>query len=176
MNDRTSPDDAGVTLVELIVYIAVSALVAGLMATMFAIGITSQSATKERDTLTGKAQTVSDLLTYSMRNATAFRVDGTVLRARVATGTTSFECRAWDVTGGQIRYTASAASIAIPSTSSWSVLATGATGTLASGAPFAVTGKRLSFGITISAGGTAVPLSGGVAAQATSEGAGSSCW
>lgn len=170
-------DDAGITLVELIVYIAVSALLAGLMATMLAVGLNSQASTKGRDTATGKAQVVNDLLTASIRNATAFRVDGTVLRARVGTGTSTFECRAWDVTGGQVRYTHSSSAItSIANTSSWRVLATGATGTLTAGAPFAASGQRLSFGLSISAGDTAVPLSGGVVAQAASEGSASTCW
>jgi hypothetical protein len=173
---RPASDDEGVTLVELIIYIALSALIAGLMATMFAVGLNSQSTTKEADTATGKAQTVSDLLTFSIRNATAFRVDGTVLRARVGTSGTSYECRAWDVTGGQVRYTRSSSAITSTNSTSWSVLATGASGTLTSGAPFAASGQRLTFGISISAGGTAVPLSGGAVAQAASEGSGSTCW
>jgi type II secretory pathway pseudopilin PulG len=187
MTTPTTDDrDRGVTLVELIVYIAVGALFASLLASLFVSGLKSQAQTRDRDIATGKAQVVTDMLQKSVRNAQALQVDGSVLRARVATGASGWECRAWALTpAGTVVYTTSASAIAPSPTSSWTTLigpddgqqgaAVNVAGTLASDRPFALNGTRLDYGFTVSVGTATVPVTGSIVAQARPDGAGSQC-
>lgn len=177
--NRTSRvDDAGVTLVELIVYVAVAALFLGLMASLFATGLKTESTTRERDTATGKAQVVSDSIATSIRNASAFQIDGKLLRARVATGASGWECRAWVLTaGGDLAYKTSTTAIPSGNYTGWTALATGVTGTKTAGSPFASSGNRLDLGYTVTKGSATVPITSGVTAQAVSTGGTpTTCW
>ena len=100
MSGRPSDDDAGVTLVELIIYMVVGLLLLSLMAGLFANGLSSQAQTTDRDTATGKATVVTDSLQTSIRNATAVNPSsgtGKTIVALVATGTSGWECRAWKI-------------------------------------------------------------------------------
>lgn len=111
MNEPTVPsdthraaraDDAGLTLVELLISVFVGAVLLGLVATIFASTLQANAGTRDRDLATGRVQAISTSLTTSLRNAQAVTVQatvggGTVLRALVATGTTGWECRAWAV-------------------------------------------------------------------------------
>lgn len=171
-------DDAGVTLVELIVYIVVASLFLGLMASLFATGLKTESGTRDRDTATGKAQVVSDSIATSIRNASAFQIDGKLLRARVATGASGWECRAWALTAaGDLVYTTSTTAIPAGAYTGWTTLASGVTGTKTAGSPFASSGARLDLGMTVTRGTAVVPLTSGVTAQAVSTGGTpSSCW
>jgi Tfp pilus assembly protein PilV len=94
--------EAGLTLVELLITVFVSAVLLGLVATIFVTTLQANAATRDRDLATGRAQAISTSLTTSVRNASAVSVTataggGTVVRARVATGSASWECRAWAV-------------------------------------------------------------------------------
>lgn len=170
-------DDEGVTLVELVVYIVVAAILLGLVASLFATGMRSQAETRNRDTATTTAQVAADSLHASVRNAAAFRVDGSFLRARVAIGQSGWECRAWGLTAAkQLVYRVSPTSIAIDSTAGWTVLASGVTGQKSGGSPFSGSGDRLDIAFTVTVGSAAVPIADGVARQAASEGSATSCW
>lgn len=173
---RAEPDDAGITLVELIVYAAVAALFLGLLASLVVTGLKAEAATRERDTATGSAQVVSDSIQTSIRNSTEFRVDGSLLRARVATGATTGECRAWAISSGALVYLASAAAIPVGGYTGWATLASGVSGTLAGGVPFSKSGQTLTLGISVTTGDSTVPITGGVSAQAKSEGTVTPCW
>lgn len=172
-----SSDDAGITLIEILVYSVISAVVVGLIASLFATSLDSQADTRNRDTATGRAHVVSESIQSSIRNATGFTITGPVLRARVATGASSFECRAWALTAsGEIVYRASSATIATGSYAGWTRLASGVTGTLSGGMPFAGVGAELQLGLAVVVGDARVPLTGAVSAQAKSETAGVACW
>lgn len=174
-------DDAGVTLVELVVYLVVAALVLTAIATLFANAWTSQTQTTNRDAATGAAAAVSASLNQSIRNADDFKVesDGKTVRAIVATGDAGWECRAWTLDpSGSLLYRTSSVVISLGSTVGWAELATGATGTLVNGAAFAAGGtasKQLHIGLTVTKSGQTVPTSGGVTAQAQIPGGGP-CW
>lgn len=173
-----SPDDAGVSLVELIVYAFVGAIILAVIAALFANGLRSQASTTERDTATGRAAVISNSLQGSIRNASEFRLeaDKKTVRAKVATGASGWECRAWSLTTtGELKYKTSTSAIAIGSTTGWATLATGVTGTLAGAVTFGESGRTLSYGLQISVAGQVVPVTGGVTAQATIEGTGA-CW
>ena len=124
----TDHDDDGVTLVELIVSIAVSALFLGLLALMFVNGLRAQAQTTDRDTATGQSVVVTHSLLTSLRNANAFTITsaGRAVVAEVSTADGGRECRAWVVTtGGDVRYRAAASVISTADTTSWTVLVEG---------------------------------------------------
>lgn len=180
MSGRPSDDDAGVTLVELIIYMVVGLLLLSLMAGLFANGLSSQAQTTDRDTATGKATVVTDSLQTSIRNATAVNPSsgtGKTIVALVATGTSGWECRAWSLTSsGALMYKAAASQFSTSSTTGWATLATGVTGSLTGGAMFSSTSStQLSYAFSVTVGGSAVPIAGGVIAQATI-GSGGPCW
>lgn len=121
-------DDDGVTLVELIITIAVSALFLGLLALMFVNGLRAQAQTTDRDTATGQSVVVTHSLLTSLRNANAFTITsaGRALVAEVSTPAGGRECRAWVVTtGGDVRYRAAASVISTADTTGWTVLVDG---------------------------------------------------
>ena len=171
-------DDAGMTLVELIMYILLSALFLGLLATLFATTLTAGQQTRNRDTATGTAQVVSESLQTSVRNAALVRVDGAQLRAVVATGASQWECRAWVLQSGELRYRASAAAIPVgTATTGWAVLATGVVGTKAAGSPFVLSSTdSVSIGYRVTVGEASVNITSAATAQAKSEGTIPACW
>lgn len=121
-------DDDGVTLVELIIYLAVSALFLGLLALMFVNGLRAQAQTTDRDSATGQSIVVSNSILTSLRNATAFTITSAnrALIAKVSTPGGGRECRAWVVTtGGDVRYLVSTSAISTADTSAWTVLVDG---------------------------------------------------
>ena len=124
----TDQDDDGVSLVELIITIAVSALFLGLLALMFVGGLRAQAQTTDRDTATGQSAIVTNSLLTSLRNASAFTITsaGRAVVAEVTRPDGGRECRAWAVTtGGDVRYRAAASVISTADTTTWSVLVDG---------------------------------------------------
>lgn len=94
--------DAGLTLVEVLITVFVGAVVLGLIATILATTLQATASTRDRDLATGRAQAISTSLTTSIRNSARVEIaavpgGGTVVRARVATGGSGWECRAWAV-------------------------------------------------------------------------------
>lgn len=177
---RATSDEAGLTLVELIVYIVISGLFIGLLALLFINGLTAQEQMTARDSATGRANIVSASLQSSIRNATDVEVDSGGLRidAVVITPAGAFECRAWALdAGGALRYS-SGADARDTDTGGWSALIEGARGTLAGGRAFAATGARgIDFGISVSVGDATVLATNGVTAQAVTTGGGApTCW
>lgn len=174
---RGLADDSGVTLVELILYVVIGALFVGLLAGLFATNLTSGQQTRSRDTATGSAQLVAESLQSSLRNAAAVRVDGSLLRAQVATGGSGWECRAWALESGALRYRESASAIPTGSTTGWATLATGVAGTKTGGSPFLLSGAdTVSIGYTVTAGEATVKITSAVTAQAEAEGTVPACW
>lgn len=173
------PDDDGITLVELLVYIVISGLVLGSLALMFASGLRAQTQATDRDSATGAGNVVSSSLLASIRNASEFTViGGRSLIAKVATGGTDWECRAWALSDGELRYRSGDAALSTADTSEWGVIAGGVTGILAGGTAFAAEGHRtLSIGMEIVSGETTIVFDNGVTAQAVSDGTDSTaCW
>lgn len=90
--------DDGMTLVELIVSSAIGAVFLTVLATLFITSWQADAATRDRDAATGTAHVITNSLQTSIRNASGFKIDGSLLRARVATGSAGWECRAWRLT------------------------------------------------------------------------------
>lgn len=192
LHARLHPDDAGVTLVELIVGMVVAGMFAAMLSMMFINGWTSQQKSVARDSATGQANLVRTSLSDSLRNATAVRVSGGGTRVdavvgRVGSSLTgwTWECRAWVLHDKSIRYsagpTARGADVA-----TWAALAGKTaespldvvTGTI-SGVPFALVGsKSVQVGIDVRSGKDpqTVSVSDGMTAQAVSTEAAITCW
>lgn len=94
-------DDAGLSLVELLITTFVGAMVLTLVATILTTTLQATAATRDRDLATGRVQAVSTSLSTSLRNAADVDLqsasDLTVLRARIADGASSWQCRAWAI-------------------------------------------------------------------------------
>lgn len=201
----TETDDAGITLVELIVYVAVSALLLGFLAVTFVNGIGAQAQATDRDNATGATNAVSSSILASIRNSTDFTVTGAgqTLIAKVARPGAAPVCRAWAVTtDGDVRYKESAAVFSTADVRTWSRLVDGrqgaAVGALAvrsgsnpDGTPrfarvdadgdgradaFARSGATLSFAIAVTRGETTVSATNAVASLASNTATGSPCW
>lgn len=105
MNADASPremaaDDAGLSLVELLVALFVGGMLLTLIASLFVSTMQATAATRDLDLATGRAQALSTSLQTDIRNAAEIIVEdipggGTLVRARVATGDTGWQCRAW---------------------------------------------------------------------------------
>lgn len=181
-------DEAGITLVELIVYFVISALFLGLLAGLFVNGLQAQIKATDRDNATGTGSVAIETLSGSIRNAADFAVDadGQGLVAKVAVGTNGWQCRAWAVRNGELRYRSgtSVLDTANALTDNWGSIATGVGMTLTDGAGVAdsaafVDGgdRRLLIGITVSTGDTTVTADSSITAQAVSDGTDTTkCW
>lgn len=177
-------DDAGLSLLEVIIYMLVSAVFLGLVGTIFITTIQANASSVNRDLSAGRAQVVSTSLSASVRNAADIEVQssGTIARAVVARGTSGWECRAWAFHEGNVRMTtyatlASGTSAPTPS-SSWGVLSDGVTGT------FSENGSRLTWNLTVRAhladnagdGDASASVAGSAVAGARAQGSVPRCW
>lgn len=170
-------DEAGMSLVELIIYGAITALLLSVLATLFASSLSAEAQTRDRDTATGRAQVVMSSLQSSIRNASDMRVDGNVVRAVVATGTSGWSCEAWALQGDRLLYRTSSSAIGLPDASGtgWSTLASGVSAAK-SGSAFSMSGRTLGVSLTVKTGATSVPAAGKVLAQAKQSGMAKKCW
>ena len=170
-------DDAGMTLVELIIYGAITALIMSVLATLFASSLSAEAQTRDRDTATGRSQVIMSSLQSSIRNASELRVDGAVVRAVVATGTSEWSCEAWALQGDRLLHRTSSSAIGMPGASGtgWSPLATGVSAAK-TGSAFSISGRTLSVSLSVKAGTTIVPATGKILAQAKQGGTATKCW
>lgn len=171
--------EAGMTMVELIIYSALGMLAVSVVAALFISGIRADATTRDRNTATGLAQVITESIQTSIRNADPdeFGVTGNLLRARVAVGSTDWECRAWALVGTDLWYRSSTAIIPADgnyTTGSWRNIAdlapAGAAvelrGTGPGGRPFVVNDDRLEIRLDVDVAGTVVPVTAGAIAQA----------
>lgn len=170
-------EEAGMTLVEVIMYSALTALVLSVLGSLLLVGFRTQAAVGGRDAATGAAQVVSNSVQTAVRNASSISVSGTLLKARVATGDIGWQCVAWALTADN-KLVYKAAPVAITSTdySTWAVLAVGASGRLAGGAAFSGGSTQVSYSLAFTSGSVTVPVAGVATANAYGTGSPESCW
>jgi type II secretory pathway component PulJ len=179
---RSHRHDDGLTLVELIIYISISALFLGLLAALFVNGLRAQAEATDRDSATGDANAALALMNGSIRNAVDFRVDtdGMGVVAEVAVGQSEWECRAWVVREGQLQYRSAHAALDTSNASAehWSVIASGVSATLEPGKAFRDAGGRtLLIGMEIAAGDVVTAAESASTAQALNDGSEAlQCW
>ena len=116
--------DAGMSLVELIVAMAVSALLLGVIAAIFGQGLAAQAQQASRNTATAQLDAVSAYLNESIRNSTTARVSesGSRLDLTVVNEAgTAYECRAWKISGETLWYSSGTTAPAF--TTTWAKLA-----------------------------------------------------
>ncbi|HEY3339438.1 MAG TPA: hypothetical protein VGK18_13120 [Propionicimonas sp.] len=170
-------DDAGMSLPEVIVYAAVSALLLSVLAGVFYVGSQTQAAVGGRDAATGAGQVVTNSLQTSVRNASSLLVTGTLVKARVATGALGWQCVTWALTAdNKLVYRAASAAITSTDYSTWTVLATGARGLLGGGAAFSGGSTQVSYSLSFASGSVSVPVAGAAMANAYGTGSPESCW
>lgn len=198
MSRSLRADEDGVTLVELIVAVVISAMFGGVLALMFVNGWDAQERSVSRDTATGQANLVKTTMSDSLRNATSLRVSdsGKRLDALVAvpstsfTGTWTWECRAWTLTDESIRFS-EGTTIRDSDPATWTVIAGKSAqhpgdkvaGTI-SGAPFALAATnsvQIGLAITVTASkAETVSVTDGMTAQtvatATETAGAPHCW
>jgi Tfp pilus assembly protein PilW len=140
MSDTTTekrPAEAGLTLVELTIAMALSILIVGVAVGLFASAAKSQTTVSNRSNASTSAQLVMRSLTQGIENASEFTVQTSgsdlMLVARTAgTGATlTWKCRAWyyQASSGTIRTTTTAdgTKILVPTSAqlaTWTRLAT----------------------------------------------------
>lgn len=173
--ERSKSDtEAGATLIELIIYGLLSALLLTLVAVIFINAWVAQAATVDRDAATGQANAVTASLQQTVRNSTHVRSpNGATLVATVATGGTP-ECRVWIVDDGKLKYKrgeyAGGEFSTVPD-DTWATLASEVRGTLAGAAFSTPTSTEAVYGLEFAqSGDTAraapVAVNGTVVAQA----------
>lgn len=184
MTPQSTPadDESGISMVEVIIYSALTALLLSVLGGLFFVGFKTQAATGGRDAATGAAQVVSNSLQTSIRNASSVSVSGTILKARVASGDTGWQCVTWALTADEkLVYKTSSSAITSTDYSTWTVLATGASG-LGGGAPFIETSTassaQISYSLAFTSGSdlASVLVAGTVIANAYGTGSPASCW
>lgn len=182
---------SGLTLIEVVIYVSLTALVVTVLAGLFSAGVRAQAVTRQRDVATGTANLITSSLHTSLRNASAFEVTGDVLRARVATAGTGWQCRYWRLTPeGELLLATSATKVADPAgEAAWTTLAgtngpgqedaeVSVTGNLAHDAGFARVSPgapELTYDLTVAAGDVEVRVNGAVLPSAAGTGEPSSC-
>lgn len=116
--------ETGMSLVELIVAMAVSALLLGVIAAIFGQGLAAQAQQASRNTATAQLDAVSAYLNESIRNSTTARVSesGSRLDLTVVNEAgTAYECRAWKISGETLWYSSGTTAPAF--TTTWAKLA-----------------------------------------------------
>lgn len=179
MTPQSTPadDESGISMVEVIIYSALSALLLGVLGGLFFVGFKTQAATGGRDAATGAAQVVTNSLQTAVRNASSVSATGTILKARVATGESGWQCVSWVLTADKkLVYKAWPTAITSTDYSTWTVLATGASGRLGGGAAFTGGPAQVSYSLAFTSGDVTVPVAGAATANAFGTGSPESCW
>jgi len=169
--------ESGMSLIELMVALMVGAVVLSILVLIFSNGLTAQRRASERNAATELLNSATASVTESIRASVDTRVteSGQRLDAKVldSDGTT-WECRAWQIQGGQLVFSAGAS--AQPAVSStWKSLAPGVAGNLTAGASFVKTGSQVSVGLTLTRGEAIVRVTDGAVSLVVQSG-GPSCW
>ncbi|GAA5037194.1 hypothetical protein ACFQRL_13465 [Microbacterium fluvii] len=101
MTERTPRNDDGMSMIELVVYAVIAALLLGVLGGILISGMRSTVITGDRDAATGTVQAISTSLSSDIRNASSVQLtqsgSTTVVRARVADGRSAWDCRAYAV-------------------------------------------------------------------------------
>jgi hypothetical protein len=182
-SQRCIDAEAGLSLVEVILYSALTVLVFTVVGGMFYAGFQAQASALGRDAATGSAQVVSTSLQTEIGNASDVTVsdDGTMVQARVANGTAAdsqpWKCEAWVLrSNGDVVFKSSSSAITSTDYSTWPVLATGASGPADGGSAFGVSSATVSYSLQFTSGKITVPIAGSVTHNASGDGEPASCW
>ncbi|WP_426325004.1 PilW family protein [Microbacterium sp. E-13] len=120
---RAYPDDdssAGLSLIELIIYVLLASVLLGAMATILINSWSTQKDVQTTNEATTRGQLIGQGIERAMRNAQAFEVstDGTLLRIDTRLDGAR-RCQAFWMTGGAAYMTTSATSLPAAITTDW---------------------------------------------------------
>jgi type II secretory pathway pseudopilin PulG len=193
MRIQEDRDESGVSAIELVVAIAISALFLTMLSVLFITGLQAQERATSRDQATGGANVVSVTLNTSVRNAAEFRVsasgarlDAVVAVAGADTGDGAWDwewqCRAWHLTGGALYYSEGTTARPTDIVTGRSPMVTGVAATPTGSAPFVQgTGsleaqRGITIGLTVTTGDETVIIRDAVTAQVSIQGGAPACW
>jgi len=162
--------DRGFTLIELVIYCSLLAVVMLVVAGITISALRAQTIVRSMGSASNGAQLVVRSVGGGIRNSSSFQVAaptaaGQLLRARVAAGTSglSWTCTAWyySSSNGSLYMTTNPLAMVIApvgTPTGWSLLATGVS--LPSGVtqPFTASGTQLKVALRVAAGGAAPVL------------------
>lgn len=182
------PRDAGVGLLELVVYTAISAIFIVALSAIFITSIQAEKNARHRDQVTGGSQLAVITLQAGIRNASDVRVTDNRLDARVAVDDDRWECQAWSLSDDAIYFRR--ADTPIPAgepegpVDGWKSLfsdsAARVQGGFTGGKAFrrneTPNGVRLDVNLELTQDRTTVVITDSVIAQAKGEGSPVSCW
>lgn len=134
--DRQSHREAGVSLVELLIYMLLSVVVLTIIGAILINSLRAESIVRTAANSTSTAQIASQSLNRGIHNASAIQVasplpDVSVVRTRSIDGSATgvWKCQAWAVIAGELRTTTSDTAITVPTTvadiANWLLLAEG---------------------------------------------------
>lgn len=120
MTDQTDADDAGLSLIELIIYVVLASVILGGMATILINSWSTQQDVQTTTQATNRGQLIGQSIERAVRNAEAFDVspDGTMLRVHTTLGGDR-ACQAFWFTGGAAYMTSSAGPLPAATTVAW---------------------------------------------------------
>jgi hypothetical protein len=175
MSTRTEDGtgDRGLTLIELIITVALTTMVIGVLGTVLISALKVQAGVDALGSASNGAQLVARSLQRGIGNASAIKaeaptVDGQLLRARVAvpgaSGAVTWRCVAWywSATARTVRTTSSATGLVpVPtaaSLSSWSLLADRVQLPTGTTKPFTTAGTQLQLRLTVGGASATRPV------------------
>lgn len=158
--------DAGMTLVELLVYSLLLVVVLTIAGGIIINALTSQQTVSAITSAASAGQLVSASVEQGIRNASAFKVEtptalGQLLRSRnvqvSGAGVSSWQCTAWFRTAAGDFYTKSGSSVIAPPAaaadlSTWVLIATGVGLPTGTAQAFTGTSSQLSLAVSVSTG------------------------
>ncbi|WP_461476219.1 hypothetical protein [Microbacterium sp. HJ5] len=168
-------DEAGVSLVELIIYALVASLVVGAAAMILTNSWITQRNVTVQTEATNRGQTISSTIERAMHNALDYEVsvDGRTLRVRTSLDG-DLRCQGFHFSSGSARWTIADRDLPV-STSAWTVWQTGVVqrGTIA----FFVAGtKDLTYTFDVATDTASVRFGGETAARSALSGESAPCW
>jgi Tfp pilus assembly protein PilW len=172
---RIYDDDAGVSLVELIIYALVASLVVGAASVILVNSWVTQSNVTSVTDATNRGQTISATIERAMRNALDFEVslDGQTLRVRTSLDG-DLRCQGFHISGGTARWVLVDQDLPV-STAAWTEWETGVrqNGTT----PYFVPGsKDVTYTFDIATDSAPVRFEGKGAARSALSGESAPCW
>ena len=167
--------EAGVTLIELIVYVLLVGIILIATSMILTNSISTQRDVTSVSSATARGQAMGHTIERAVRNGLAFEVDATGTELRVRTSLSgSLACQAFQLTTGQARMALSSTALPAAATD-WTQWEDGITKDGVT--PFlAASGQRVSYTFEITTEGAPVRISGEASTRSTPTGVTAPCW
>ena len=174
MNNDTATADAGISLIELILYMMLAVLALTASLTVLVLSWTTQRDVESVNTATNRGQAMGATIERAMRNALDFDVsaDGSQLRVRTSLEG-SLQCQGFLLTDGAARLSQSASTLTESST--WTIWQGGIV-RAGTAAYFSPSGDTVSYAFDIATDSAPVRIVGEAAARSAATGVSAPCW